>query len=935
MVRNTMGRSVRGDDAGVSVVGRDAEAARIESLLAHAAGPLRGIALEGEPGIGKTALWRLGVARAGELGLRVLAARPTEAERGLALAALVDLVTPLAGEIGALPAPQRRALRVALMLKPACGRPPAALGIAIAVLALLRRVADQQPVVVAVDDEQWVDAESRAALAYALRRIESNVVVLATRRSELVEPENALEPQVAGVERLRVGPLDRRALREVVRAELGVPPPSPLLARLHEVSGGNPFFALEIARAIQRSGGFALTGHGTLPVPENLRALVDERLATLGARRPAPDRSRLPRRPDTRNACRRRLRRRGDRARRPRGHPRPGGGTGPLRAPAARLGRARRGARFACAPSSRPAGEDRGRPRAPRPPPRARGDRALGTGLRGARAGRARSPGERRSRRRRGARRAGGLPLRAAARRGAGAARARGGTFHFEAGRPLRARVLLDGLLDGRSTGRARAAALALLAETQVGGTPAMAEHCRRALAERGVDARLRARILHTLAFAELLQGHFRIALGHAREAAGLLEPLDDTALRTLVEARVGWLEAIVEAAPRDRLVRAIGLEESVPGGVNLYESPRTWLGVALTWADELDEARVLLEGQYTRALEEGDESRRVSLCYHLGELEVRAGRWQARSEISEEGFADAEASGVARRRGALLFPRALAAAHLGRIEEARAWATEGLAIAEAERELVFEAQHRQTLGFVALSAGDPAEAVRLLEGLVARTEEVPDPGTFIYHGDLIEALVELGRLDDAGRVLAGFEERALPFERPRAVALAARSRALLAVARRQDGADELAERALAAHAGWDAPFERARTLLVLGRACRLAGDRRGARTVLEEAVGELRRLGAPLWAGRADRELRRLGGRAAAGPGLTPPEHEIARLVMLGRSNQDVADALYLSRKTVEWNLSKIYRKLGVRSRAELAAVLRRDEQRVAASAD
>jgi len=158
---------------------------------------------------------------------------------------------------------------------------------------------------------------------------------------------------------------------------------------------------------------------------------------------------------------------------------------------------------------------------------------------------------------------------------------------------------------------------------------------------------------------------------------------------------------------------------------------------------------------------------------------------------------------------------------------------------------------------------------------------------------------------------------------------VASRSRALLAAAAGEvDVADAEIGRALELHEQLHEPFERGRTLLVAGTLHRRSRRRAAARDSLARACAVFDGLGARLWSEKARAELGRIGGRAAAPGALTPTEERVAGLVAAGRTYREVADALFISPKTVQWNLSKIYRKLGVRSRAELAARLAADGQ-------
>jgi DNA-binding CsgD family transcriptional regulator len=190
------------------------------------------------------------------------------------------------------------------------------------------------------------------------------------------------------------------------------------------------------------------------------------------------------------------------------------------------------------------------------------------------------------------------------------------------------------------------------------------------------------------------------------------------------------------------------------------------------------------------------------------------------------------------------------------------------------------------------------------------------------FVADEVEALIQLGELEQATALVDALEERGRALDRAWALAAGGGSRALLlAAAGDLAGAHAALERALQAHQRLPQPFERGRTLLALGTVQRRSGEKRAARETLEQALRTFERLGARLWAERARGELRRIGGRAASTGQLSETEERIVALVRAGRTNDEVARELSLSAKTVAWNLSKVYRKLGVRSRTELAA--------------
>jgi hypothetical protein len=198
-----------------TLVGRDEELARLCAFLdGRGNGSATAFLLEGEPGMGKTALSRSGVAYAHELEFRVLVARPSEPERMLSFATLADLLADVHDVIGGLPAVQRLPLSVALLLEDEHGVAPDRRAIGVALLATLRTLVQDRPLLIAVDDVQWVDAPSAAALAFALRRVagEPLCVLVAERTGSgsalRLELERALP-----LERLTLGPLSRlRAL---------------------------------------------------------------------------------------------------------------------------------------------------------------------------------------------------------------------------------------------------------------------------------------------------------------------------------------------------------------------------------------------------------------------------------------------------------------------------------------------------------------------------------------------------------------------------------------------------------------------------------------------------------------------------------------------------------------------------------------------------
>src|SRR5919201_2416333 len=271
--------------AGVGApIGRDAELARLRAFLERR--PEDGAAalvLEGEAGIGKTAVWRVATEAARERGFRVLLARPSKAERTLSFAALADLLGDAHEVIEQLPPVQRRPLAVALLLKEADGPAPDRRAIGVALLATLRTLAEERPLLLGIDDIQWIDPPTAAALAFALRRLaDQPLCVVMTERTG---SDAALGHEVARAvrcERLALGPLSLGAVRRLLQEQLDATFPRPILRRIYDQSGGNPFFALELARAL-RSRGELLSPTDGLSVPDELERLLAERLERLPA----------------------------------------------------------------------------------------------------------------------------------------------------------------------------------------------------------------------------------------------------------------------------------------------------------------------------------------------------------------------------------------------------------------------------------------------------------------------------------------------------------------------------------------------------------------------------------------------------------------------------------------------------------------------------
>jgi DNA-binding CsgD family transcriptional regulator len=391
-------------------------------------------------------------------------------------------------------------------------------------------------------------------------------------------------------------------------------------------------------------------------------------------------------------------------------------------------------------------------------------------------------------------------------------------------------------------------------------------------------------------------------------------------AIRLLAEAALGRNEA------RTTLDEMLALEDQREHA-RVMTQPLFQAAFAWLWWDELDRALAAFERLRARAVELGDEG---SLAYVLvmgAQIHCVRGDVQSAIRCADEGYALTEQTGQATVGAYVLALRAIADAIAGDVDQGRERAEHSLAIAERTNGRPAEHFARAALGLLELSAGRPAQASAALDPLVdfLRAEQITEPGTARVLGDQIEALIALGKLDAAAELLGWYAANAERLGRRSALATAARCRGLLAGARRDvDGAVAELGGALALHEGVPIPLELGRTQLALGTALRRARQRGAAREALESARDTFGAIGARVWAGRAEAELQRLGGRPPSSGALTPTERRVAELVARGLQTKQVAATLFVSPKTVEGHLTRIYGKLGVGSRTELAHHLR-----------
>ncbi len=436
---------------------------------------------------------------------------------------------------------------------------------------------------------------------------------------------------------------------------------------------------------------------------------------------------------------------------------------------------------------------------------------------------------------------------------------------------------------------------------------------------DAGTDAAVASRIHRTRGAISYFLGDVPAAEHHARLGVELAERSgDDQALGMAIAELAHWTYCGGGGVRRDLFERAIALDGSAGAS-----SPRSHLAKVVMDNDGHDEARALLTLLLDQTMETGDLYSASTHQFHLAELDVWAGDWPGAIEHAEESL---QLRQHLDQPGAPLYVEAMARACLGDVDEARSLAEAGLVEARRAEDVVFCMQNLHVLGFVELSLGNHEAAQALLGEAtdLMRPRWNREFGDCHMVPDQIEALVALGDLARAEDLSEWMDEVARATQRAWTVATGARSRALVQAARNDlDEADAALERALAAHERLPMPLELGRTLLTRGIVQRRMKRRAVARETLEQALALFEERDATLWAERARSEIARIGVRSGAQVDLTPVEQRIAALVAQGCTNGEIAASLSLSRKTVEANLSRSYRKLGVRSRAELVARL------------
>jgi DNA-binding CsgD family transcriptional regulator len=918
-----------------AIIGRDEELDSVEAFLAEVREGPRALVLFGEPGIGKTILWSAAVEVASRSFGSVLTCLGVEAEASLSFTALSDLLGGVLDEVMAsLAPPRRRALEVALLLADPGGNPPDTHGVGLAVLDVLRALAVRGPVLVALDDVQWLDPASAGVLQIAFRRLrDERIGVLATVRgtpgtSAPLQLDRSFPDDRLTLLSLR--PLSLGALHQLLVERTGLRSTRSELVRILELSRGNPFFALELGREMLRTGARAVAGR-SLRVPDSLRALLGGRLAQLPAEtadvlleaaalaRPTVElvaaahgdiervrealgsavREDLVELDDSRirfahpllsSICyeqspvwkRRAI------------HQALAGAVadveerarhlalaaeGPDAAVAAELDRA---AEQAASRGATPAAAELCELAAqltPDDPPRARGRR-----------------------------------MRAA-------------HFHRLAGDSSRAAGILEVLLVQAEAGSERADVLFAKASMMKGDQSTMLKVCDEALAEAGDDDARAARVLALRTWVNIL-ADAHASLADSRRALERAERASDEALLAAVIGRVAQAEVwTVEITP-GLLERGAEIEQRLGLAVDYRASPSLYLTRLQMRLGEVDRPRRTLEVMEATAAARGDESTRTLVLWYLSQVDWTAGHLETALEHATAAYERSQQIAISGESSWSGRVKALIETDIGLVDEARASAEEGLAFAIDTSNDIFVILCQATLGRLELVEGNLEAAGGHLRELPARllAGGWSDPSQPVW-ADTIETLIALGELEQARSYLDAYAANAERLGSPAAIAGAARCQGLLAAAEGDpDAAFAAFQLSLGELGRITYPLELGRTLLCLGVVRRQGRQKKAAREELEQALAIFEECGARPWAARTRAELERIGGRRPASEALTGTERRVASLAAEGRSNREIAAELFMGVSTVEAHLSHAYRKLGIRSRASLARAIDAD---------
>lgn len=915
------------DPSRVGLLGRDDESAVLDSLMAAARARASGaLVLRGEPGVGKSALLDHMTDRAGEMA--VLSAYGVESESELPFSGLESLLRPVLGLIGTLSAPQAAALEGALALGPPT--PSERFTAYAATLSLLAGAAEEQPVLVLVDDAHWLDSSSMEALVFTARRLGSEgiAMIFAVRTGERTALDGARLPELS-----LIG-LDPRAARTLVRRASGSTVSDAVAAHLHVNTAGNPLALVALAGSLSPD---QLAGRRPLEDPLPAADAIQRRFLGESARFSPATRAALlvcaasdlgdvveidaalgsmdidPAALEAAETAGLIAAREG---RWEFSHPLfrsavyQGAAGVERRAAHAALAKALAPDRYPDRHAWHLAGSALG------------ADEATATVL-AATAARARE---------RGGYGAAAVAFERAARLTPDperrAARLLAAALALEfGGRPSITRPLLDDALAATGDRRLRAEIQYARGRMLVfGGDTAAAQrllvHEARAIQDQ--NPALATLMLCSAGLSCFMSGDIELALEISGEAmvlgahAGGPPEMMAKVLRaeaSLLSGERGKAEELIElASPILELPQLDPLHLA-----GMMVAAQSW-----TWLEKYDRARALLDGMIGLARAQSAAAALPFSLSVLSELDFRTGRWAAASAGATEAIEFGEQTGQENILGYSLVCVARVEAAQGHEEECRAHLRRALKLVKRFNTTSLRVYEGSVTGLLELGLGQPQAAVAALETAraVAKTHSLGEPAAVQWCPDLIEAYIHTRQTDEAHALLGEFEHQASRTQGNWAVATSHRCRGMLAD---DDHFEREFQRALELHRRLPTPFELARTQLCLGERRRRAGRRTDARAALQAAADTFDALNAEPWTQRARQERDATGAaprRRKKPPAdrLTAQELRVALAVANGATTREAAAQLFLSPKTIEYHLGNIYRKLGVRSRTELA---------------
>jgi DNA-binding NarL/FixJ family response regulator len=905
------------------ISGREEELQALETFLGRS-GTSRTLVLSGAPGIGKTLLWERGVDDARDQGMSVLRSRPAEVEGAYSHAGLADLLEEVdEAAFARLPTPRRKALEIAVLRRDGDGSPPEPHAIAMALVDVLHGLASSAPVLVAIDDVQWLDGASAAGLAFAARRLDGHDVrfLLGQRAGEGSPVVVSLEAR--DFEQRRLRGLSLGAIRHLLVGRLGLTLPRRALRRLYDATDGNPLFALELGRAIVERGEVDLREDVTLP--DNVEGLLGVRVASVpGPVREAvlavalgadPDATRiegLVGASTLKNAVDAGLLVIDGERVRP---------SHPLLAALVRVQapvRDHRAMHDRLA-ATEPDAVRRARHRAlaaAEPAPDLSREIAEASELASAR-GAVSDAGELADC---------ALRLTPTGDPSRPTRVLRLAERLMQLGEATRATQLLTTELDSLPPGAPRARAHLILADSR------FAEVHADVVAEHQIQAELEARDspeVHAIATARLSRFLAVVRVTRIPEAEALAAEAWRSARDVGPEAEyealfaLGWAR-MLRGKPLDDLCARFA--SIAVDGLPLARSLERIAAERESCRGNVAVARRVLMDMLARAEAQDDVWAHGILRLQLCGLEIYAGELTAADQLvldweqSADG-ADTSAPEYDRMRAMLSYVR-------GAPDEAARWAVGAVVGSERRGAGWGHLCGVFVRGAAALCGHEPEAAARDLRWLWEHNqrEGIHEPGAFPVAGDLVEALAWIGELHEADEVTARLTQLATAQEHPWALATVMRCSGLVSLARGADVEEARARVTQAArrYEALGARFDAARTLLALGRAERRLRKRAAARATLQRAAAAFDAIEAAGWAAQARAELDRFGGRLPdASGGLTRSEQRVVELAAAGMSNKEIAAVLVVSVHTVEVHLSHAYAKLGVRSRSQLAARL------------